>query len=176
MKTIFLLALIFAASLVQAQVAAQNIQTPQGTFFTESFGDTGTQPCGYGTPWNTGLYAYTGCDNVWGKTTLGTGGSIAVAASPGATTYPRGPKSLHIVTGTSATWVQTVGFTPTVPSGSTFDVKFTLNVSATALTAFGTQRLYALSLQASALSYPCAVNLYAPSLGTIAVEGSGTGG
>src|SRR5277367_5076984 len=115
MKVFFILMALIAGSPAVAQVGEQNMPTPQGTFFTESFGNTGTQPCGYGAPWNLGLYSYSGCNAIWGRSTIGSGGSISIAKSSGCTgngAFPEGPNSLEHVTGSGNTYVSSAGFTP----------------------------------------------------------------
>jgi hypothetical protein len=159
---------------VYAQVLAQQMGTPAGTFFTESFGDSGAQPCGYGAPWNLGLYQYTGCNAIWGSATVGAGGSIAIAPSPGSTSYPRGKYSLKVVTGTSSTYLSTVGFTPTVSAATSFDLQFTLNIASTTLSANNAQPIYTFLSTPGENSFACLVDLHSSSSGTIALHGVGS--
>jgi hypothetical protein len=139
---------------LSAQILMQAPGTPSGTLFTESFGDTGTLPCGYGVPWNTGLYSYTGCDVIWGKVVTGTGGSVAIGASPNTNLFPQGPKSLLITTGTTTTYVQTVGFLPTIPSGTTFDMSFTIRVHSLTLNSGSTSPLMMFSTDQAGSTWP----------------------
>ena len=173
-RLVSLLLVLFGSSSLYAQVAAQQMGTPAGTFFTESFGDNGSEPCGYGAPWNQGLYQYTGCNVIWGNTVIGTGGAISIAPSPGATTYPRGKYSLKMVTGTAPTYLSTVGFTPTVSASTAFDLQFTLNVASTSLSAYNAQPIYSFVSTPSSGNFPCRVDLHSTSAGTVAVHGEGT--
>ena len=169
---VFFLALLCSLC-ADAQMAAQQPGTPEGTFFTESFGDTGTQPCGYGAPWNLGLYQYKGCNVIWGSTTIGTGGSISIANSPGATSYPRGPHSLKIVTGTGSTYLQTAGFTPPISASTPFDTQFTLYVASTALAAYDEESLYSL-VAADGSGSPCSAGFSTSKAGSISLYGGGS--
>jgi hypothetical protein len=169
---VFLLALLCSLC-ADAQMAAQLPGTPEGTFFTESFGDTGTQPCGYGAPWNLGLYQYKGCNVIWGSATIGTGGSISIANSPGATSYPRGPHSLKIVTGTGSTYLQTAGFTPPISASTPFDTQFTLYVASTALAAYDDESLYSF-VAADGSGSPCSAEFSTSKAGSISVYGGGS--
>jgi hypothetical protein len=169
---VFFLALL-CSFCSHAQIAAQQPGSPEGTFFTESFGDTATQPCGYGAPWNQGLYQNTGCNVIWGSTTIGKGGSISIAKSPGSTDYPRGPHSLEIVTGTGSTYLQTVGFTPTFSASTAFDTEFTLYVAATALAADDDETVYSF-ITADGSNSPCYAGFSTSKAGSISLYGGGS--
>ena len=172
LAAVFLVALLCGLR-AEAQVTAQQAGTPAGTFFTESFGDTGTGPCGYGAPWNLGLYQYTGCNAIWGSTTVGSGGSISIGASPGTTSYPQGPHSLRIVTGTGNTYLETAAFTPTASASAAFDVQFTLYVASTALAAGNSQTAYAF-LDSDQSTWPCFAGFNTSKAGAISIYGSGS--
>lgn len=169
----FFLLTLFCSLGAEAQIAAQQSGTPAGSFFTESFGDTGTEPCGYGAPWDLGLYQYSGCNVIWGSSEIGTGGSISIAASPKSKDYPRGPHSLNVVTGTGNTYVQTAGFTPAISVSAAFDTQFTLYVAATALAAYDAESLYSF-LDADDSNWPCYVGFKTSQAGAISVYGSGS--
>lgn len=165
---------------LHAQVMQQAIirsplgaQTPSGTLFTESFGDTGSSPCGYSLN-SIGLSSYTGCNVQWGGLTVGTLGSVAIGTSPGTKAYPQGPNSLNIVTGTSATYVQSVGFTPNVPIATTFDAEFSLYIASTSLGAFNAQSLFITSDDSAGLTFPCKIQYHSTSGGQIAISGVGS--
>lgn len=172
MAKLFAVLVLLSGIAAHAQALAQNLPTPLGTFFTESFGDTAALPCGYGAPWNTGLYASSGCDAIWGNLTLGSGGSISIVPSPGSKAYPRGPNSLKVVTGTSNTFVASAGFTPQVSTA--FDLQFTLYVASTTLPGYDNQALYSL-LDSDRSSYPCRVDFHTTSTGSVSVRGVGSG-
>lgn len=175
MRRLCLLLLVFPLCIsAGAQMLGQEMGTPAGSFFTEGFGDTGGQPCGYGAPWNLGLYQYAGCNVIWGSETVGTGGSISIAVSPGSTSYPRGNYSLKVVTGTSSTYLSTIGFTPTVSASTAFDLQFSLNIAATSLSAYNGQPIYTFSSTPTSGQFPCRVDLHSTSSGTIAVHGEGS--
>ena len=159
---------------VHAQLLGQQMSAPAGSFFTESFGDTGAQPCGYGAPWNLGLYQYTGCNVIWGGLTIGSGGSISIAPSPGSASYPHGKYSLKVVTSTAATYLQSAGFTPTVSASTPFDLQFSLNVASSSLASGGAQPIYSFSPYVGAGTYPCRVDFHSSSSGTIAIRGNGS--
>jgi hypothetical protein len=141
MKKLILLILLLSSLLHSQMLSAPTY--PTGTLFTESF-SRGSSPCGHGAPWKTGLYAYSGCNVMWDKLASGTGGSIAIGASPGSKVYPYGPLSLNIATGTSgATYIGTEGYVPNVTS--TVTVTFSLNVTSSAEAAYGSQHILCLS-------------------------------
>lgn len=118
--------------------------TPTGTTFTESFGDSSTS-----NSWGNGTNA------AWAAT-IGTGGSASIVASPaGAPANTACANSLSLVTGTTNTFIQTVGYTPTVPAATAFTVTLQVYVTATSLGAFNREVLYAPSADSSAVNIPC---------------------
>jgi len=117
MMRVYLAIILLLQVPVEAQMLASNVSTPQGTLLTEGFGDSGSSLCGYGAPWNLGLYAYFGCNIAWGKMATAGSGTIAIGTPGGtcSTQWPAGPKALNIYTGTaSGTYIETAGFTPTI--------------------------------------------------------------
>ncbi len=159
---------------VYAQVLAQQMGTPSGTLFTESFGDNGAQPCGYGAPWNLGLYQYTGCNAIWGSATVGAGGSIAIAPSPGSTSYPRGEYSLKVVTGTASTYLSTQDSHPPYPRLRLSICNSRSTLLPPTLSANNAQPIYTLLSTPGENSFACLVDLHSSSSGTIAVHGVGS--
>lgn len=145
-------------------VACAYAQGPGGSFtndfFYEGFGDSGTQNCGYGSPWNIGLYAAVGCNYPWVITAnVGTDNSVSIGPSPGSKQYPQGPSSLSINTGTASGDLVTVSnfSTPTVPASATTSVTLSLNVASSNLATSNGVSIYGLC---NSLSNSCSGGAY----------------
>ena len=155
-----------ARMMTQANEGAQSIlscNTPTGTTFTESFGDTGGGACGFN--------GNTGCNWPWHQN--GTGATIVPSpGTPGANTACA--NSLQMVTGTANNYISMVGPTPTVPSGTTTDTTIYVYPVATSLGAYNAQTLYVQSLGSDGGNFPCRIDWHTTSLGAVAVRGEGT--
>src|ERR1700682_4828247 len=105
--------------------------TPTGSTFTESFGDS-LSLCWTGGP--------SSCDQLW---VVAKGSAQAIVATPG-TPPPNtaSSNSLQMVeTAGINSYLYTTGSFPRIPSGTAFDLHFTLDVSSQAMNAQDTTRL-----------------------------------
>lgn len=98
---------------------------------------------------------------------------MTIASSPGGKTYPRGNNSLKVVTGTGKTFVQTAGFTPTVPATGSVDVSLSLYVASTSITSGNNDGLFQLGTDTAGATFQCLIQLANVS-GTFGVWGQGS--
>jgi len=122
--------------------------TPTGSTFTESFGDSSSL-CWTGGP--------SSCDQLW---IVAKGTAQSIVATPG--TPPQNTassNSLQMIetTGTNG-YLYTTGTFPRIPSGTAFDLYFTLNVSSQAMKAYDMTRLITASNSSDGSEWPAQVS------------------
>src|SRR6266478_3877305 len=121
--------------------------TPTGSTFTESFGDS-SNLCWSGGP--------SSCDQLW----VAKGSGQSILATPGSPPpNTAGSNSLKIVeTAGTASYIYTTGTFPRIPSGTAFDLYFTLNVSAQAMKAYDLTRLITASSSSDGTEWPAQIS------------------
>jgi Bacterial Ig-like domain (group 2) len=121
---------------------------PTGSTFTESFGNA-SNLCWSGGP--------SSCDQMW----VAQGSAQSIAATPGSPSVNMaGPHSLQMIEPAgSASYIYTTGTFPRIPSGTPFDLYFTLDVTSQAMQAFDLTRLITPSTSADGSNYPAQISL-----------------
>jgi hypothetical protein len=120
---------------------------PSGSTFTEYFGNA-SNLCWSGGP--------SSCDQMW----VAQGSAQSIVATPGSPPpNTAGPHSLEMIepAGT-ASYIYTTGTFPRLPSGTLFDLYFTLDVTSQAMQAFDLTRLVTPSNAADGSNYPAQIS------------------
>ncbi len=122
--------------------------TPKGSTFTESFGDSSSL-CWAGGP--------SSCDQLW---IVPNGAAQSIVATPG--TPPQNTASANSLQMTVAaganSYIYTTGTFPRIPSGTAFDLFFTLDVSSQAMKAYDLTRLITASSSSDGSEWPAQVS------------------
>ncbi|PYR76318.1 MAG: hypothetical protein DMF86_12700 [Acidobacteria bacterium] len=122
--------------------------TPTGSTFAETFGD-GSAPC-----WNSGPST---CNQLW---VVRSGSAQSIVPTPGAPAPDAaGSQSLRLaeVAGTPG-YIYTTGTFPRIPSGTAFDLSFTLDVSSHAMKTLDVTRLITPGGASDGSGYPAQIS------------------
>ncbi len=145
---------------ILAPIFSPGDPAPQGTSFTESFGDAGANPCGFG--------GYTGCDGQWAIYS-----SFSASIIPTKAGAPKGSGgySLHVdANAVSTPYMEMAGFVPNIPSGTAWTLTMSLYYSSST-SAYHLNLISPVEYHGSP-HHSCAI--WWQGVGT--VEGHGTGG
>jgi len=118
-----------------------------GSTFNESFGNSSTLCWSGGPP---------SCDQLW----VAQGSPQSIVATPGsAPPSAAGPNSLRMIEPAGiASYIYSTGTFPRIPAGTSFDLYFTLDVTAQSLKAYDLTRLITPSTYADGSDYPAQIS------------------
>ena len=118
-----------------------------GSTFNESFGNSSTLCWSGGPP---------SCDQLW----VAQGSPQSIVATPGsAPPSAAGPNSLQMIEPAGiASYIYSTGTFPRIPAGTSFDLYFTLDVTAQSLKAYDLTRLVTPSTYADGSDYPAQIS------------------
>ena len=147
--------------------------TNSNTVFVENWG-SGPGPQGSNNPQN---LCWTGgpssCTNYWTQSGAAPASLAATPGTPG--TNIAAPMNLKMVTTSgSASWVGTYGYFPTLPSGTTFDLYFTIYVFNNSMGAYDSDDLVAFSTGMGGGNRVAAARWHTTSAGTLYLYGWGS--
>jgi hypothetical protein len=130
-----------------ATISTISSGTPSGSTFNESFGNASSL-CWSGGP--------SSCDQLW----VPQGSAQSIVATPGsAPPNTAGPHSLQMIEPAGTTsYIYTTGTFPRLPSGTPFDLYFTLDITSQAMQAFDLTRLITPSTYADGSDYPAQIS------------------
>jgi uncharacterized protein YjdB len=130
-----------------ATISITSGATPTGSTFTELFGNS-SNLC-----WNGGPSS---CDQLW----IAQGSAQSIAATPGSPPpNTAGPNSLQMVEPAGIpSYIYTTGTFPRIPSGTPFDLYFTLDVTSQTMAAYDLTTLITPSSAADGSDYPAEIS------------------